>query len=130
MNKNGCIRVYADTNQIDNCKIKLADNQQAIIYLSSLMNMAGNEVRFKMLYLLVDDQKLCVCDLSDILGMKIQAVSQHLRKLRDSGIVQSDKVGQTIFYHVIDEYQVLLRVFFHQMDMKSKSNVDEKITIK
>ncbi|MBK9939143.1 MAG: ArsR family transcriptional regulator, partial [Chitinophagaceae bacterium] len=35
-----------------------------------------------MIYLLEEEKELCPCDLSDILGMSIPAVSQHLRKLR------------------------------------------------
>ncbi|WP_425291189.1 ArsR family transcriptional regulator [Spirosoma linguale] len=46
-----------------------------------MLNLAGNENRLKLIYLLKEEADLCVCDLSDILGMTIPAASQHLRKL-------------------------------------------------
>src|SRR6266542_3502575 len=85
-----CIRLYADPVQIKACK----------------------DVRLKILYLLEEEDELCPCDLSDILGMSIPAVSQHLRKLKDGNIIQSRKEGQTIYYSLRDEHLKILRPFF------------------
>ena len=63
-----------------------------------MLALAGNGVRLKMLFLLLDQQQLCVCDLADVLQMNVSAISQHLRKLKDGGVVQARKVGQTVFY--------------------------------
>jgi len=52
------------------------------------------------LLLLQEEGKLCVCDLSDILGMKIPAVSQHLRKLKDAQIVFPQRDGTVIYYQL------------------------------
>ncbi|MDZ7694978.1 MAG: ArsR family transcriptional regulator [Balneolaceae bacterium] len=35
------------------------------------------------------EEHLCPCDLSDILDMSVPAVSQHLRKLKDGGLVDN-----------------------------------------
>jgi DNA-binding transcriptional ArsR family regulator len=72
------------------------------------MDMAGSEPRLKILYLLEQESGLCVCDLSDILGMTIPAVSQHLRKLKDAQMIQARKVGQTIFYSLQEEAVTML----------------------
>ncbi|MCC3160139.1 metalloregulator ArsR/SmtB family transcription factor [Hymenobacter sp. 15J16-1T3B] len=66
--------------------------------IAAVLALAGNEVRLKMLFLLLDQQQLCVCDLADVLQMNVSAISQHLRKLKDGGVVQARKVGQTVFY--------------------------------
>ncbi len=66
--------------------------------LAAVLALAGNEVRLKMLFLLLDKQQLCVCDLADVLQMNVSAISQHLRKLKDGGVIQARKVGQTVFY--------------------------------
>jgi ArsR family transcriptional regulator, lead/cadmium/zinc/bismuth-responsive transcriptional repressor len=63
-----------------------------------VLDLAGNEVRLKILYLLKHENELCPCDISDILEMSLPAVSQHLRKLKDANLIQFRKVGQTIFY--------------------------------
>ena len=50
--------------------------------------------------------------MSDILGMTIPAVSQHLRKLKDGNIIEARKVGQTIYYSLKSEHLNILRPFF------------------
>ena len=68
------------------------------------------------LYLLFKEGELCVCDLSDILEMKISAISQHLRKLKDRNIIQPKRNAQTIFYSLTPEYVQLLIPFFKLID--------------
>jgi DNA-binding transcriptional ArsR family regulator len=54
--------------------------------------------------MLIDsEERLCVCDLSDVLDMKIPAVSQHLRKLKDAGIVKTEREGTVIYYRISEE---------------------------
>ncbi|MDT8372343.1 MAG: ArsR family transcriptional regulator, partial [Bacteroidales bacterium] len=70
-NNQSCIRVFADKVQIDNCREILQTNEKAFSHLSGLLALAGNEVRLKILFLLEEENELCPCDLSDILGMSI-----------------------------------------------------------
>lgn len=93
-----CIRVYADAAHIDHSKQRLAAAAPGIEAVAAVLALAGNEVRLKMLFLLLDRQQLCVCDLADVMQMNVSAISQHLRKLKDGGVVQARKVGQTVFY--------------------------------
>lgn len=108
-----CIRVLADLEQINRCRAELGKAEFAIRELSDLLNLTGNTARLKMLYLLQKEEKLCVCDLSDILGMKIPAVSQHLRKMKDGGLVDNEKVGQTIFYFIDPSKQGLINLLMN-----------------
>ncbi|KEQ29901.1 ArsR family transcriptional regulator [Pedobacter antarcticus 4BY] len=95
-----CIRVLADSCQIKGCKELLQANQTTLTGLSSILALAGNEVRLKILFLLKIEGELCPCDLADILSMSISAVSQHLRKMKDGRIIKTRKVAQTIFYSI------------------------------
>ncbi|GAC1599170.1 MAG: hypothetical protein NVS3B25_25850 [Hymenobacter sp.] len=103
-----CIRVFADTGHIQQCQQRLTQAAPALRSLAAVLALAGNEVRLQMLFLLADEQ-LCVCDLADVLQMNISAVSQHLRKLKDTGVVQARKVGQTVFYALNAEHLPVLR---------------------
>lgn len=123
MSNDTCIRVFADIDQINNCKEKLEQASPSIDLLSKALSLAGNDTRLKILYLLWDQQKLCVCDLSDILGMSIPGVSQHLRKLKDGSIVTNEKVAQTIFYSLSPEYTTLFEGFFKKI---KKNQILEK----
>lgn len=118
MNKNTCIRVFADVNQIKACREKISENAGAFGDLARVLELSGNEVRLKILYLLEEEGKLCPCDLSDILGMSVPAVSQHLRKLKDGNVIQSKRVGQTIFYSLTDGHLKILQPFFRHINVR------------
>jgi len=98
-----CIRDAADVDQIYACKSVLKEKEVQIYDVSAALNLAGNEARLKILYMIHSERELCVCDLSDILGMSVAAISQHLRKLKDGGLLQKKRLGQTIFYSINTE---------------------------
>lgn len=118
-----CIRAYADEVQINNCRTILNENQSAFTELSRVLSLVGNEVRLKILFLLNQETELCPCDLSDILGMSTPAISQHLRKLKDGGLIFSRRAGQTIYYSLQEEYLPTLQPFFKQITSESKEQV-------
>lgn len=107
-----CIRLYADPVQIRTCKEKVENTKNAFSQISAVLSLAGNDVRLKILYLLEEEKELCPCDLSDILSMSIPAISQHLRKMKDGGIIHARKEGQTVFYSLKPEHLKMLRSLF------------------
>lgn len=127
-NKHSCIRLFADENQINRCKEKLDTNSSSFASLSKVLELSANEVRLKILYLLEEENELCPCDLSDILGMSVPAVSQHLRKLKDGNVVQIRKTGQTIFYSIREEHLEILLPFFeyiNRLNLRSQIEYNE-----
>lgn len=112
MNNNSCIRLQADIKQINRCKDRVSELYDSFDYLSNGLELAGNNVRLKILFLLYEEKRLCVCDISDILGMTISAVSQHLRKLKDRKLIETEREAQTIFYSLTIEYNKILKPFF------------------
>lgn len=121
MEKNTCIRLYADKAQINACKDRLKMAQKSFTSLSGILALAGNEVRLKIVYLLEVEKELCPCDLADILGMSIPAISQHLRKLKDGDIVEARKEGQTIYYFLAQENLKILKPFFKQINQQTET---------
>ena len=98
-----CIRVLADPVQIKECKESLIQIDDQLDQATQIFNLSGNATRLKILFLLHKESKMCPCDLSDILDISVGGVSQHLRKLKDGGLVKDKKVGQTVFYSLVDE---------------------------
>ena len=121
MNGNTCLRLYADQAQINSCKDKLKTAQRSFSQLSPILALTGNEVRLKMIYLLDEEKELCPCDLADILGMTIPAVSQHLRKLKDGGLIESRKEGQTIYYSLMQENLKIIQPFFKLINKQTQN---------
>lgn len=120
MTNDTCIRLQADLEQIKSCREKLKINSKSFLQLGQILALAGNEVRLKILFLLEEESELCPCDLSDILGMSIPAVSQHLRKLKDGNIVETRKEGQTIYYSLTQENLKLLKPFFKHINVQTQ----------
>ncbi len=120
MSDNSCIRLFADQEQIKNCKDKLKTAQKSFVSLSNILALACNEVRLKIVYLLEEEKELCPCDLADILGMSMPAVSQHLRKLKDGNIVETRKEGQTIYYSLTEKNLKILKPFFKHINVQTQ----------
>ncbi len=63
--------------------------------LSLLASAAGGEV--------------CVCDLVDPIGRSQPTVSHHLRVLTEAGLIEGDKRGRWVWYHVVSDRLAQLR---------------------
>jgi DNA-binding transcriptional ArsR family regulator len=89
--------------------------------ISKVLSLSGNEVRLKILYLLHDEGKMCPCDLSDVLGMTVPAISQHLRKLKDGGIIIDKKVGQIVFYSLVEENLGIVKPVLESLSVQNQN---------
>ena len=95
-----CCRVEINDNLIEDAKALLKNDSSILEKKAKLFSLLGNEVRLKIVRLFLCYEKMCVCDLSDVLQMKQSPISQHLRKLKDGGILKNKRDGMTIFYFV------------------------------
>ena len=111
-----CIRAFADLEQIDNCKKQINAIENSLNLMASALDLVGNNVRLKILYLLNQHTNLCVCDMSDILAMKAPAISQHLRKMKDRGIINGIKKGTLIHYYLTAEFADLFKDIFKRIE--------------
>ena len=67
--------------------------------LARIFKVLSVDTRVRMIELL-KRRSLCVNALARALGITPAAVSQHLRVLRDAGIVTAEKRGYFVHYHV------------------------------
>lgn len=73
--------------------------------LSEIFKVLGDETRTKILYLLAH-QRLCVCDLAEILEMTLPAISHHLRLLKAFRLVRYEREGKMVYYS-LDDHHIL-----------------------
>ncbi|WP_047982241.1 ArsR/SmtB family transcription factor [Ornithinibacillus contaminans] len=66
---------------------------------SLVLKLLGDKTRLVMMKIL-DENDCCVCEFVEIFNMSQPAISQHLRKLRDVGLVKEERRGQWIFYSI------------------------------
>ncbi len=72
--------------------------------LSRIFKVLGDETRAKIVYALAQAERLCVCDIAQIVGLSLPAVSHHLRVLRELDIARANKEGKMVFYSLADEH--------------------------
>jgi DNA-binding transcriptional ArsR family regulator len=70
--------------------------------LAAVFKVLANDTRLRLLHALARADELCVTDLASSLGMKPQAVSNQLQRLSDLGILASHRVGNNIYYRLVD----------------------------
>jgi DNA-binding transcriptional ArsR family regulator len=91
---------------VDILKSKQLDNQ-TVNQLAELFKVMGNPTRIKIIYSL-RKRELCVCDITEILGMSPSAVSHQLRVLRNMNLVKYRKEGRSVYYSLDDDHVLCL----------------------
>jgi ArsR family transcriptional regulator, virulence genes transcriptional regulator len=76
-----------------------ANASQAAAFLREL----ANERRLMILCQLLEKRELSVMELADQVGLSQSALSQHLARLRENGLVCMRRDGSTIYYAVADK---------------------------
>ena len=59
----------------------------------------ANPRRLRILWAL-ERQEMSVGEIADAIGASLQCTSQHLRLMRERGMVGARREGQTIYYHI------------------------------
>jgi ArsR family transcriptional regulator, arsenate/arsenite/antimonite-responsive transcriptional repressor len=72
--------------------------------LPEIFKALGDENRLRVLHLLLI-KELCVCELETILNLTQSNVSRHLNKLKNTGIVSSEKSSQWVHYRVDQQFK-------------------------
>ena len=88
------------------------------------LKLLGDQTRLAMMKLL-EKNDCCVCEFVGIFGISQSAISQHLRKLRDVGLVKEKRRGQWIFYSLnkdSETYEMVIRIleFIPSQDERMK----------
>ena len=63
-----------------------------------LFKSLADETRLKILWLLMREKELCVCDIMGVLGITQSKASRHLRYLFNAGLVMDRREGVWIYY--------------------------------
>lgn len=71
--------------------------------LADFFRIFGDRTRVRIL-LALDSGELCVCDISETLGISMSATSHQLRMLRDAHLVTSRREGKSIYYSLCDDH--------------------------
>jgi DNA-binding transcriptional ArsR family regulator len=67
-----------------------------------LLKLLANEHRLLILCRLVAQREMTVGELGQAVGLSQSALSQHLAKMREEGLLATRREAQTVFYRVAD----------------------------
>jgi len=88
---------------------KLMPDAKAVEGLSDIFKVLGDPTRLRIISALAT-RELCVCDIANLLGTSVSAVSHQLRVLRISKLVKHRKEGKMVYYSLDDDcVETLLR---------------------
>jgi ArsR family transcriptional regulator, arsenate/arsenite/antimonite-responsive transcriptional repressor len=65
-----------------------------------LFKSLADETRLKILWLLMGQEELCVCDIMGVLGITQSKASRHLRYLFNAGLVTDRREGLWMYYRI------------------------------
>ena len=77
--------------------------EESLSGLADIFKLFADKTRIKILYSLFESE-LCVCAISELLGMSQSAVSHQLKVLKDGNLVGNRREGKTIYYFLADEH--------------------------
>jgi len=70
---------------------------------ADIFKLLGHETRLTILKILVDHD-CCVCEFVDLFQTFQLSISQHLRRLKDSGLIIEERRGQWTYYSLNKTY--------------------------
>ncbi|MFW8637451.1 ArsR/SmtB family transcription factor [Cribrihabitans pelagius] len=81
---------------------------------ATLMSMLASEARLQILCRLLEGEK-SVGDLARVCGVSQSTMSQQLKKLKEAGLVEARRAGQTIYYSVKAHEAVAVLETLHKL---------------
>lgn len=98
--------VQAVTAACDADRPPLAERPLVSVRLAArtarLFKVLANDTRLRLLHEMARSDEKNVTDLSSAVGLPPQAVSNHLQRLVDQGVVASRREGNFVYYHLVD----------------------------
>jgi len=85
--------------------------------LADLYKIFGDSTRIKIMYSLYEEE-MCVCAISELLGMTQSAISHQLKVLKDAKLVANRREGKTIYYRLSDDHvkTIIAQGFDHLLE--------------
>ena len=82
---------------------EVMEDTEVLYALSDFFKVMSDSTRMRIMAAL-DNEEMCVCDLSEVLGMTKSAISHQLKVLKDSGLVKFRRDGKNVFYTLKDDH--------------------------
>jgi ArsR family transcriptional regulator len=82
---------------------EMMEDTEVLYALSDFLKVMSDSTRIRIMAEL-DSEEMCVCDLSELLGMTKSAISHQLKILKDAKLVKYRRDGKNVYYTLKDEH--------------------------
>ncbi len=97
-----CETVHHHNDVLKNIENNLLSDDD-FFAVADLFKMFGDSTRLKILYVLSEGE-LCVCDITNLVGITQSAVSHQLRVLKQARLIKFRRDGKTVYYSLADSH--------------------------
>ena len=103
--------------------------------ITKILKALADESRVRILVLLKERNGLCVCEITEIIGLSQPTISSHLKKLQDAEIITYSKDGLWVKYSLDENMEKEIEQFLDSIvqilgeDEKIKSDVSRSFKI-
>lgn len=97
--------------------------------ITKILKALADESRIRILTLLKERNGLCVCEITEVIGLSQPTISSHLRKLQDAEIITYSKDGLWVNYNLDENMEKEVKQFLDSIfqilgeDERIKSDV-------
>ncbi|WP_026564152.1 ArsR/SmtB family transcription factor [Bacillus sp. UNC41MFS5] len=94
----------------------------------TILKLLGDKTRLTIVGIL-KQRECCVCEFQEVFDMSQPSISQHLRKLKDAGMVKEERRGQWIYYSLNQQselYGLIQDILEHVPAQSEKIKMIEK----
>ncbi len=99
-----CQYVVMDSFQVA-CCAPVADglDETQAVELADLLKVLADPARLRIVSMMAsaDGGEVCVCDMTEPLGLSQPTVSHHIKVLRESGFISSERRSKWIYHRLI-----------------------------
>jgi ArsR family transcriptional regulator len=96
--------------------------------VATVLKLLGDKTRITIVGIL-KQRECCVCEFQEVFDTSQPSISQHLRKLKDAGLIKEDRRGQWVYYSLNsqgDLFGLIEDILEHVPDQSGKIKQIEK----
>ncbi len=80
-------------------------DEELVKDIAEFFKILGDPTRIRIINILFI-KEMCVCDISEIMGMNQSAISHQLKTLKQANLVKYRKEGKSVYYSLSDEHVI------------------------
>lgn len=104
--------------------------KQDLKQITKITKALADKSRIRILCLLKNKKDLCVCEITEFIGLAQPTISSHLKLLENAGLIESYKDGLWVNYNIangLDSFSMqIIETLYKNLENDKQIKVDEE----